>query len=319
MRFSVVIPLYNKRPHIERALTSVFRQTLAPVEIIVVDDGSTDGGYEWVKGLAHGNVLHEQRGEAGPGGYAARNRGIEIASGEWIAFLDADDEWRPEHLSGLAHALEAQKQPDAFTILFSGYESFFEGGSREIDAFSRKHFGTARVMSFRELIDEWIIYQNSPVWTSATACRRRTLLDAGLFPADRCRRGGDKDTWLRVASLGSLLFTGQVTANYHRDAVNMTTSKKYSNTVPCSVPTLDSLAKTKDPEFARKLAHLKNLEIFNYAMVSARTEGLASSSFANFDGRIDPWRLALLRLLSNPIGKAAAQGAFWSRRLLRGR
>ncbi|UXN72569.1 glycosyltransferase family 2 protein [Devosia sp. A8/3-2] len=95
--FSVVVPLYNKGPHIERALSSALGQSLVPFEIIVVDDGSSDDGYEWVKAQSNSLIRHEQRGAPGLGGYAARNRAIEMARGEWIAFLDADDEWRPDH------------------------------------------------------------------------------------------------------------------------------------------------------------------------------------------------------------------------------
>ncbi|GLQ57940.1 glycosyltransferase family 2 protein [Devosia nitrariae] len=317
--FSVVVPLYNKGPHIERAVQSALNQTLMPTEILVIDDSSTDGGYEWVKAHGHRALRHEQRTQPGPGGYAARNRGIELATGDWVAFLDADDEWKPDHLETLATALGGQLLPDEFTILFSGYESIFEGGFREVDAFARRYAGSIKAMNFAELIEEWITFNNSPVWTSATACRRSALIEAGMFPDGRCKRGGDKDTWLRVAHLGKLLFTGAVTANYYRDAVNMTTNKGYANSVPCSVPTLDALAALHEPPAARRLSHLKNLEIFNYAMVSARTEGLSPASIVNFDGSTDPWGLALLRILATPLGQMAARSMHRTRRLLRGR
>jgi glycosyltransferase involved in cell wall biosynthesis len=290
-----------------------------PLEVIVIDDGSTDGGYEWVKLRRHGALKHEQRNQPGPGGYAARNRGIELARGDWVAFLDADDEWKPDHLEKLAAALDAQMLPDEFTILFSGYESIFEGNVREIDAFSRKYIGSVKAMGFLDLIEDWIAISNSPVWTSATVCRRSALVESGMFPEGRCKRGGDKDTWLRVAHLGKVLFTGAVTANYYRDAVNMTTNKGYSNSIPCSVPTLDALAALYDPAAAKRLSHLKNLEIFNYAMVSARTEGLSPASIVDFDGSTDPWRLALLRVLATPLGKVAARAMYRTRRRLRGR
>lgn len=316
--FSVVVPLYNKGPHIERAVQSALNQTLMPIEVIVVDDGSTDGGYEWVKSQNHRALRHEQRSHPGPEGNAARNRGIELATGEWIAFLDADDEWKPDHLEKMATALRAQVVPDEFTILFSGYVSIFEGNIRETDAFSRRHSGSVRAMDFSELIGEWIALNNAPVWTSATACRRSALIEAGKFPAHRCTRGGDKDTWLRVAHLGKVLFTGAVTANYYRDAVNMATSKDYSNSVPCCVPTLDALATLHEPAVAKRLSHLKNLEIFNYAMVSARTQGLSPASIADFDGSTNPWRLALLRILTAPLGRLVARGMHRTRRLVRG-
>jgi succinoglycan biosynthesis protein ExoO len=317
--FSVVVPLFNKGPHIERALNSALGQTLRPTEIIVVDDGSTDGGFEWVVAKDNPIIKHERRGQPGPGGYAARNLGIDMASGDWVAFLDADDEWRPDHLEHLATALTALPTPGDATILFSGYESFFPGGINEIEPFSRRFMGAPRAFSFHELIEQWIAFNNSPVWTSATACRRSALLDAGMFPEGRCRRGGDKDTWLRVAHLGSLVYTGTITANYYRDAVNMVTGNKYSNMAPCILPTIDMVRASREPEEARLLTRLKNKEVFNYALVSARTEGLSKRLIAEFDGASDPLRLLVLNALANPAGRLVARGMHAARRLIRGR
>jgi hypothetical protein len=100
VRVSVVIPLYNKAKYITRTLRSVAGQTFEDFETIIVDDGSSDGSGELAAEFPDRRfqVLHQAN--AGPG--AARNRGIEEARGEVIAFLDADDEWMPEYLeSGL--------------------------------------------------------------------------------------------------------------------------------------------------------------------------------------------------------------------------
>lgn len=93
---SVVIPLYNKGKHIERALSSVMSQTVHAFEIIVVDDGSTDDGPERVLNLNNPQVTLIRQGNRGPG--AARNAGLARARGKYIAFLDADDEWMPSFL-----------------------------------------------------------------------------------------------------------------------------------------------------------------------------------------------------------------------------
>ncbi|NLZ30356.1 MAG: glycosyltransferase family 2 protein, partial [Methanomicrobiales archaeon] len=96
---SVVIPLYNKAPYIARALSSIIAQTRQDFEVIVIDDGSTDGGEEIVRGFDDPRIRvirQENRGVS-----AARNRGIEAARADFIAFLDADDEWMPTHLGAL--------------------------------------------------------------------------------------------------------------------------------------------------------------------------------------------------------------------------
>jgi glycosyltransferase involved in cell wall biosynthesis len=90
---SVVIPLYNKEPYIAGALNSIFKQTSQDFEVIVIDDGSTDGGTEVVKEFQDPRIRLIQQENKGVS--VARNQGIEAARSELIAFLDADDEWLP--------------------------------------------------------------------------------------------------------------------------------------------------------------------------------------------------------------------------------
>lgn len=100
---TVVIPLYNGADHIERALASVFSQTLLPLEVVVVDDGSADDGAARAARLS-GPVPVRVLSQANAGQSAARNAGIGAAAGDWIAFLDQDDMWRPQHLEKLRQA-----------------------------------------------------------------------------------------------------------------------------------------------------------------------------------------------------------------------
>lgn len=292
-------------------------QTFAPTEIVVVDDGSTDGGIEWLESLSLPNLILFRRDVPGPGGYAARNRGIELAKSEWIAFLDADDEWLPTHLESVCRALRTIESPSKVVAVFSGYENLYEDGERIIDPYSAKVGGPVAELDFATLLGHWLKLNACPMWTSATVCRRSALIEAGRFPEGRCRRGGDKDMWLRVAHTGTAVYTGSVTARYFRDSVNMTTKAAYANTVPCIVDSTKRLAALDEGAISGQLQALQNLEILNYALVSARTAGLEKASWADFDARLNPAGGLLLRFLSTPLGARIARLAFSLKRLVR--
>ena len=98
-RISVIIPLYNKVREIERTLRSVLRQSVLPLEVIVVDDGSTDGSAEVVESLGSPIVKLIKQKNAGVS--AARNRAMELAQGEWVALLDGDDWWEDGYLENV--------------------------------------------------------------------------------------------------------------------------------------------------------------------------------------------------------------------------
>ena len=96
MEYSVVIPTFNRKTTLNRALSSVFSQSLLPAEVIVVDDGSDDGTAEWVAQYYPKVILLQNTFNQGVS--AARNKGIQFAKTNWIAFLDSDDEWLPEKM-----------------------------------------------------------------------------------------------------------------------------------------------------------------------------------------------------------------------------
>jgi hypothetical protein len=112
MQASVVIP-YNKARYVRRCLESVLAQTLTDFETTVVDDSSTDGSDRIVESYLAPNIRLVRQANSGPG--AARNRGLVEARGEYVAFLDADDEWLPEYLATSIHALRVTPLAAAVT------------------------------------------------------------------------------------------------------------------------------------------------------------------------------------------------------------
>jgi glycosyltransferase involved in cell wall biosynthesis len=94
---SIVLPTFDRMRCLPTAVLSIQSQTMADWELIVVDDGSTDGTDDWIRGLSEPRlryVRHDHRGNIA----AARNIGLDAARGTWIAFLDSDDRWRPHKL-----------------------------------------------------------------------------------------------------------------------------------------------------------------------------------------------------------------------------
>jgi glycosyltransferase involved in cell wall biosynthesis len=220
VRVSVVIPLYNKAPHVGRALRSVSAQTFGDFEVIVVDDGSTDGGAREVAAHGDGRVRLVRQANAGPG--AARNRGVGEARGELLAFLDADDEWLPEFLEEGVRALDAGG-PGVASVTF-GYFLHPPGESTEAmwrargigDGVRRVSPGTtpADVVS--------MLAYMSPCTTLARAEAVRRW--GGFYERGRCLYAEDAHLWLKVLLNEAVAFRLAPLARFHQDASDLSSN-----------------------------------------------------------------------------------------------
>lgn len=206
---SVVIPLFNKRAHIGTTLESVLAQTAAPDEILVIDDGSTDGGEKVVASMTDPKIrLIRQRNQ---GVAAARNRGSQAARGELIAFLDADDTWEPGFLEAIK-ALQA-KFPLAGAFA-TAYQIVNPDGSISRPAFQLcQESETCLIENYPKAALTF------PVWTSAVAVSRKVLEEVGGFPKGEYL-GEDVDLWLRIALRYPIAWSGAYLATYRKDAGN---------------------------------------------------------------------------------------------------
>ena len=300
MDVAVVIPVFNKERHVERAIQSALSQTLAPANLLIVDDASTDGSSEKIASFSDPAITVLRRQTPGPGGYAARNAGIEAATAEWIAFLDADDAWAPDHLESVANAISRNGDDPTIGCVFTGFQNVYPDGRSLLDPYTRKvgRFRDRR-LDFAEFLDTWIHLRVCPVWTSATTFRRRVLVEAGLFPAGRCSRGGDKDLWLRAARRTDLLACPSVTATYYRDSINMVTHNCTTNLRHCLCDTIEALiAEETSSQRRQLLMRLFNTEVFEYAKLAARTEKVDPQVWKGFHIAQDPLRFLMLQALS---------------------
>lgn len=276
MDFSVVIPLFNKEPHVLEAVMSALAQSHSPREVIIVDDGSSDGSLTVVRAITDARVRILTRSPPGPGGYAARNLGIKQASGEWIAFLDADDIWHPHHLADLRESIDATG--GAVGCAFSRFD-IREPGKDRTYPMAERYLASGRVLSLEDILRAWLNTGCCPLWTGASAFRRELLIDVGMFPAGRARRGGDKDTWLRAVALAPVAFAPRCSAEFRLDGVNRVSNSTAHVSPPIILQTIAALLRTATPSQRQLLRRLANQEITQYARHAAGAGSIVGVDF----------------------------------------
>lgn len=211
-KYSVVIPLLNKGPHIKRALDSVLNQTVQDFEIIIVDGGSTDDGPNVVKSFNDKRIVFFE--QKGTGVSAARNQGVGISKADLITFLDADDEWMPLHLEIILKLLTKYPQAGAYTTAYK---------IQEIN-------GTLRLAKYKEIPPspwEGLIpnYFKSgalgeyPVWTSVVCIPLNIFYEVSGFPEDAWF-GEDADLFGKIALKYPIAFSWYVGGIYHQETIN---------------------------------------------------------------------------------------------------
>ncbi len=196
MRISAVIPAYNSAAFIAEAITSIVKQSYVISEIIVVDDGSSDDTFAVIQGLSATIRYHKQE-NCGPA--AARNQGIKMAQGDWIAFLDADDQWTVDKIKTQLATLA--RNPELHLIA---------GDMAEID--QDNNVITPSVLAKHQLLKACLEDQGRPITdalskllqknfipTGTVLVRRETLLAVGLFN-ENIHYGEDLELWAKIAA-----------------------------------------------------------------------------------------------------------------------
>ena len=222
MKFSVIIPLYNKAPYIRKALESVFAQTYTDFEIIVVDDGSSDDSLAIAKQFITDRcakdrcTLDRQNGcrsavpveiikQKNQGVSAARNNGVSVSSGDYIAFLDADDWWEPTFLEKMAKLIE--DYPDAG--LYASNYIYYKPGKTHVAVqnIETGYFNYPKAY-----------YEGGamPVTSISVAIPRNVYDVMGGFPLG-IKLGEDFLLWAKIAMHHPVAFLNEPLAWYNND------------------------------------------------------------------------------------------------------
>jgi glycosyltransferase involved in cell wall biosynthesis len=209
-RFTAILPLYNKADTINRAIASVLAQTIGESEIIVVDDGSTDGSVEKIDKSYLPSIRLVRQANAGPG--RARNAGASLATGEFLAFLDCDDEWRAGFLEAAADVLDRHADCAAYVSAYSA--GSLQAVQEDILLRLVARSGPMTIDGFRKpaAIKSYVDCFHS----SSTVVRRETFERyGGYYERDRCLYGEDSYLWLQVAIGGCVYFDRAQNVDFH--------------------------------------------------------------------------------------------------------
>lgn len=247
--FSIVIPLYNKASTIQRAIDSILTQTIQDFELIIVDGNSTDGSFELAADINDPRIiLFKQKGK---GVSIARNQGIEKASAEVVAFLDADDTWEPDFLETILSLTQKHPEAEMYGTAFSvchnnepHHAIILENSSEGI---LQSYF-----KSFTDAGHPIII-------TSAFAAKKDALLSVGGY-SETLKVGEDHELFGKLALQYPVVYSPKICARYNLASENNTDTVNYILEVPLEKyleeNKLYSFAETKEG-FSEYLDHWK--------------------------------------------------------------
>ena len=217
---SVVIPAFNAGPYLRRSIGSVLAQTFKPAEILVIDDGSTDDTA--AIGEHYGDsIKYVYQNNAGAP--AARNAGIHFARGEWIALLDADDEWRPHHLSNAVSVL--QKHPE-LKWYGASVNHYLHQTGRLVKKYVKKKHG---ILLGNAYFDDYMVaFPPYAHFSCPTMVIHRSVFESvGVFDS-RKKTGEDLDMWFRIGlHYPQVGYCHEVAANVYKRCDSLSRTKKW--------------------------------------------------------------------------------------------
>lgn len=217
--FSVIIPLYNKENYISQTIESVLAQNFKDYDIIIVNDGSTDNSYNRIKKYEKNDKLTILQKENG-GVSSARNLGIEMAKAKYIALLDADDYWYPNHLEELYKTIK--KFPKA-GVYGTGYEIELNNSTVKKAIF--KNFNPTNIQLVPDYFQASTL--NAVIWTSAACFSKENFYKIGEFNL-KLRTAQDLDFFVRAALKFDIAIHPNISMRYHQKSENNLAQSHYN-------------------------------------------------------------------------------------------
>lgn len=202
---SVIIPTWNREKTLRKAIQSVLNQTIHPLEILVCDDGSTDNTFKVIKSLNNSKVKWIAEKHSGLPA-VVRNRGIKESKGEWIAFLDSDDEWHPEKIE---KQLAFIKKTGYLAICSNAYNINSKGERKKYLNYSKN------TITFSDLLNV-----NYVILSSAIIHKSILSKCVGFPEILELKTGQDYAFWLRVATQTNFIYLNKILVNYNNDPKN---------------------------------------------------------------------------------------------------
>lgn len=210
VKFSIIVPLYNKALYVRKALDSIVAQTYKDWELIVINDGSSDNSLEVVKNFVEDLKIEDRRlkiiDQTNSGVSAARNNGVAASKGEYVCFLDADDWWEKDYLKTMSEAIEACPNAGIYGV---NYYSVRKGVAKQV----LNGIPTG-------IMDYFKTYSRPPyampLWTGAAAIPRKVYDEVGGFNP-MLKMAEDFDLWTRIALKYPVYYTDKAMAYYNQD------------------------------------------------------------------------------------------------------
>jgi glycosyltransferase involved in cell wall biosynthesis len=299
MFFSVVVPLFNKAELVVDTVRSILAQEFSDLEVIVIDDGSTDGSVHRLALIIDPRLKVFRQPNGGVS--TARNAGIEKASGKFISFLDADDIWAADHLSQIKELIDIDPSAVAWA---TGYSEMDQTQGAEGPMQNAPH--AAAVSGCYGQRDFMVAWSRFPFfWTGSITVRSSTLRSMQpCFPPGEAL-GEDQDLWFRLSELGEIRFNDiRTTAFYRRNVSDSLTTERVFVPLPVFLRLghRASVMSLNEKKAARQLCGIHLLHVaWNNCLAGRRMTTLRLLLQVNIGVRWSYWiRIFVCSLL--PVG-----------------